>query len=209
MRNARPSTICQVLEDKVLKRQVCDATALGDLATYYPKAVFPDPDILDVKYTLDTDSVTSYVLKLKDTKCTGKLIYNFTQGKTTLSHSLCQPNVRLLPEMQEIVNGVTGLSLDPPFQTFVTMLSGKTITIQSFASDTIWMMKIKIREHEHIPIAQQRLVFGEMQLSNDLTLQHYKIAKHASMRLVLRVAGCGCRSGEPEVWEASEHAPQA
>ena len=72
---------------------------------------------------------------------------------------------------------------------FVTMLSGRSITMEVDAGDTVASVKAKVQDREGVRPEEQRLLFHGKQLEDEYTLRDYQIINCSTLHLVVRLRG--------------------
>lgn len=71
-------------------------------------------------------------------------------------------------------------------QICIKTITGKTIVVEAEGSNTIALIKEKIKDREGIPVNQQRLIFAGKTLEDERTLWDYNIHSDKSIHLIVR-----------------------
>jgi len=95
----------------------------------------------------------------------------------------------LPPVTTHMTNNTQSTSLESGFRIFVKTLSGKTITINADALNSIYKVKQMIQVKEGIPPDSQRLIYAGVSLFNGHDLLCYNIQKESTLHLILRLRG--------------------
>ena len=70
-------------------------------------------------------------------------------------------------------------------QLFVKTVTGRTITLEVEASDSVRVVKTKIEDKEGVPIHKQRLIFAGQIMSDEKSLSHYNVQRESCIHLVV------------------------
>jgi len=70
---------------------------------------------------------------------------------------------------------------------FIKTLTGKTIALDAVSSNSIEIVKDRIRDKEGIPTDMQRLIIGRKELENDRTLCDYNVQNESVIYLVIKL----------------------
>jgi ubiquitin C len=143
-----------------------------------------------IYFTVIEDVYPSDTIKYIKTKIAGKVgiptrqqILIFSGIKLEDSMKLADYNFKNESIIDLTVKLLGGL------QIFIKTLSGKTITVNIEATDTIRRIKEIIQTKEGIPFELQRIVFAGRYLENERTLDYYNFHKDSTLHLIILVRG--------------------
>jgi len=97
-------------------------------------------------------------------------------------HALSDNNIRNDPSMH--------LVLPSTMQVRIRQLTGRIFTLFVEPSDTVEAVMGKIKDSEHIPLSEQRLMINGVQLEKDRMMSDYEFIKEGcEIYLILRLRG--------------------
>ena len=79
--------------------------------------------------------------------------------------------------------------VEQSYQVFVRTLTGKTITLRVFASETVDALKKQVESKVGVPVDEQRLVCASRQLESRQTLSECGVCAETTVQLLLRLRG--------------------
>lgn len=74
---------------------------------------------------------------------------------------------------------------------FVKAVTGKTMTVEVTPQDTVALLKAEMEQKTGLPVDQQRIIFGAMELENGRTLASYNIRNNDLLQQQIRLRGGG------------------
>ncbi|ROT80403.1 putative polyubiquitin isoform X2 [Penaeus vannamei] len=74
---------------------------------------------------------------------------------------------------------------------FVKAVTGKTMTVEVTPQDTVALLKAEMEQKAGLPVDQQRIIFGAMELENGRTLASYNIRNNDLLQQQIRLRGGG------------------
>ena len=85
-------------------------------------------------------------------------------------------------------------------QLFVKTLTGRVVTLDVEASDTVLAIKQKISGVEGVAVESQRLIAEECQMDDERTLADYNLSSESTIALVVALIGGGKKKRKKKIY---------
>ncbi|KAK2378085.1 E3 ubiquitin-protein ligase SINA [Trifolium repens] len=134
-----------------------------------------------------SESEYSYDILAKSQICTLKL-QSFAKNVRQFTLTTLSSDFLVIPFGSSEPRTIE-ICITPTIQIYIMHLTGKKTLLRVKSSDTVINVKKMILDKDDIELHQQRLIFDNKQLEDNLTLEYYNVQDKSAIELVLRLCG--------------------